>query len=164
MTPNCNRHRSGMSLVETLVVMTLGTVVMSGLVVGMTALLRVDARLAKTPHEQRLTRFTESMRADLHAAQRAEWDSDDGVLTLTSGKAGEVVYRFTGDRATRTAGDASQAFRLPPDARVACEPPDAQSPALVELSIADASSPVPVVIVAGLGRDARLYESRGGEG
>lgn len=163
MKPAALEYRRGVSLIETLVVMTLGTVVMSGLVVGMTALLRVDARIAKTPDEGRLPVLAATLREDLHVSQHAIWDPQTNVLRLSAAGSQSIEYRFADRRATRTAGDAQTSYALTPDAKVACEPAEANSPAVVEVTIAQPGSKSPVSVVAGLGRAGRLYEREGDE-
>lgn len=151
-----DRNRRGVTLVEMLVVIAIGTVVMSAVVSGSATLLSVDRRVQNRADETaQLDQLVGRLRADLHGAEQARFDSEADELLLTRADGDEVGYAFEPGGCVRRSATGALPLRLPPNLRVRCETDTAAAPDVLELALEiDDHRTLP--IAARLGADRRL--------
>ncbi len=148
-------RRRGTSLVEMMVVIGLTAIVLGGVVTGAASLLKVDKRFSARNATSQLNQLTQLLRADIHAAESADWNEANQALTLVVPDEQPITYKLTGNRCQRTAGDTPTILQLPEGSRLIGQ--SAKAPALLEITIRPGPEAPPVALVAGLGSDRRLY-------
>ncbi|TWT74509.1 hypothetical protein Pla123a_33320 [Posidoniimonas polymericola] len=155
------RPRRGISLVEMLVVIAIGSVVMGAVVSGAATLLSVNGRVKnRADAAEQVDLLVRRLRADLHAADQAQFDDEATELVLTSPQEEEVRYRFEPGGGVRESSEGALPFRLPAGATVACDAGQTSAPAVYQLSITlDATHSLP--IAARLGSARRLLAPGG---
>jgi len=134
--------RHGYSLIEVLVVLSLGAVLTGIIVAAMASLLRYDRHI--TQHvEQRteLQRLTATIRADLHQATDFQWNAAEQTFQLELPEQ-PIRYQVIEGRWMRLAGEASNptrrtAYALSESFRCHCEPAIASQGARVVIEFND---------------------------
>jgi prepilin-type N-terminal cleavage/methylation domain-containing protein len=173
-TPTMNRRR-GFSLIEMLVVITIGATLSGIAVLMLHALLRShNTGREHLEYARTINRLAEQFRADVHAMQQAMPAGDEMVFELSPLPANDTIIRYKClerriDRSELQGGQivSQDSFMLPLDmaasiktelqqdvsiARIAISPKDNISPKLYRAA--------PIRIEAVLGRDSRLSKTR----
>jgi type II secretory pathway pseudopilin PulG len=138
-------HRSGKTLLEALVIITMLGVVLTGVTTTLVTSFRVERQLSRdTAQEASLARLASRVRTDAHAAIGAKIDSGCELM-LADGRT--VRYAFESPRIVREVrrGDAilhRDAFLLPAKAEVAFSAASEADGQLVRVSITPADQPV----------------------
>lgn len=128
--------RRGVSLIEVLVAITIGSVVMAAVATGTATLLRVNQRVQSRanagPQVEQLAR---RLRADLRDADQATWDADSGRIELTLADGAAISYTNDGDRCLREQDGRVEPYRLPAAAELHCDVDSAAAPDYFEVTV-----------------------------
>lgn len=145
------RTRRGVSLVETLVVIAIGTVVMSAVATGSKTLLSVDRRVQqRADAAAQVDRLIEQLRADLRAAERVAFQDSRPKLTLSTRSEGTITYELDSEGCVRRRGDDVVRFRLPPGVGFRGEGVMAAAPSIYQVTLQlDESRELPIAAQLG---------------
>ncbi len=161
-----NKTRRGLSLIEVSAAMIANMALMGFAITAIIALQRADRNQTdRADHQREIAQLVDRLHDDLHAANRLDWNENDGSLRLTMSPDGEVVYSRAGDRWRRVAADGSSAdYPRPPRLRWRVEPAQTSPGELVRIQFyAKRQSPsdeqeetIQAELAAIVGRDGRL--------
>lgn len=143
------RVRTGLSLVEMLVAVTLSSVVLTIVAMLLHLMLRTD-RIARADAQELATinRLAEQFRRDGHLATQITVAGQDDVQrwTFDLGDAQKVVYEMQTEAVFRIQSNgkgrqASETYSLPAGYKISIEPPTPSSPRIARLRIAAPNLP-----------------------
>jgi type II secretory pathway pseudopilin PulG len=167
-------RRRGISLLELLIAIVVGSVLTTIAIAAIVAVQRVDRGLAERVALRRnFEDFSERARRDVHAANEARWDDQRRILRLQTAEGEWTEYRFrrerverwrtTGDEGGATEDRLDGAYRTSRKHSWTVTPSESEAGQLIRIIATgepaerseSASSPL-YEIVAEVGRDRRL--------
>lgn len=103
MIPQASGQRRGVSLIETVIVVSLSAILTGLAIAGMTALYGYNrATNAKSHRQAAIQQMRASLREDIHRAIRAAWDADGDTLELLLSDGSSTELQLQAGRWVRT--------------------------------------------------------------
>jgi hypothetical protein len=134
--------RKGISLIETVVIMSVGAILTGVVVSCMAAVFRYDRHLRTHAIERdQLQILAQQLRGDIRQADRCKFDSEDLVLSLERCGKDKISYHWIGDHVERITYDGENKtigrFQVPPNLKVTTNPVDAASGQLMKVNFSN---------------------------